>query len=51
MGKRGHLLSLLALGVLATEPQYRYQDALLEKERYAAACPDYRTYSMYGQYV
>ncbi|KIW01893.1 uncharacterized protein PV09_06736 [Verruconis gallopava] len=50
MSKRYHSLLLLALSttVPAVAQQYRYQDTLFEKEKYAAACPDYRTYSMYG---
>jgi hypothetical protein len=51
MGKRRQLLSLLALSVVATvsDPQDRYQDPLLDREKYAAACPEYRVYSMFRQ--
>jgi hypothetical protein len=41
----------LMTGVLASDTPSRHQDPLLDREKYAAACPDYRTYSMHGQYV
>ena len=45
-------LSLFAL-VATAQANYKYeaQDPMLDKEYYKPACPDYRTYAMYGQYV
>ena len=46
-------LSLLLLAGGSSQAEYKFavQDPILEKEHYAAACPDYRSYSMYAQYV
>jgi hypothetical protein len=51
----GVLFASLAFSLLApasaTEPHRLNpaQDPLFDKEKYLAACPDYKTYSQYGQ--
>jgi hypothetical protein len=42
-----------AISILADGPTYKagQQDPLVDKLKYAPACPDYKYYAMHGQYV
>jgi hypothetical protein len=45
------LISPLLVPLIVSQAFQPAQDPLLEKAKYAAACPDYRTYSQYSQCV